>query len=633
MLRLRASLLATCLLVSSSALAGTSVPPFRWAVQPQAVTGQSSGHGVAMDFSGNTFVCGTFTDTLSFTTGTLQATGGNAPGNTDAYLVKYGTDGTALWARNGGNSTQNTNEVGYAVALDASGNSYMTGEYSGASATSFGGIQIDDTGGGAFLVKYDAGGTVQWAKSLTETGVGNSVALSGTSLIYVFVGGFPSSAVYKVNTSDGSVADTWTFNAFFPDQIPKVSVDGSGNVIISGSFMGTVDFDPGVSASNLVADGFNDGFVAKYTSAGGLLWAKKLTSSGADAVKNHALTSSGEIYFSGSLEANGSIDVATANGGEVVGRLDAAGNGVWMRNTVGDFQGTPTDVYADGVGVDGDGNYYIYGVGLPGNGTIGAFTVPLTNHFYVVKYSSAGAVTYAKFVTSPQFIQPRAILVAGIDLYNVVGGMVDQSVFDSFTLPDINGFPRQASFSAQVGDVTPVLASLATAEASPDRVRITWYVTGLDGAASVERQRGDQGWEILGDVTRNGADYVSYEDRDVSPGDRMMYRLMWRENGVVLRSEPVTVVVPRRIEALSLAVGPNPANASVDALISVPAAGEAALAMHDLQGRQVMDRHVEVAAAGRMTVRLGTSGLPAGLYWLTLRHGGETARARVSVVR
>jgi hypothetical protein len=32
-------------------------------------------------------------------------------------------------------------------------------------------------------------------------------------------------------------------------------------------------------------------------------------------------------------------------------------------------------------------------------------------------------------------------------------------------------------------------------------------------------------------------------------------------------------------------------------------------------------------------VRLATSELPAGLYWLMLRHGGEVARTRVSVVR
>jgi hypothetical protein len=498
MLRFRASLLAICFFVSSFAYAGSSVPPFQWVVQPLAPTGQSSAHGLAMDFSGNMFVSGTFTDTLTLTTGTTLATGAQN-NNPDAYLVKYSTNGTVLWARSGGNNTQGTNEVGYAVAVDPSGNSYMTGEYSGASPTSFGGIQIAATGGGTFAVKYNQAGTIQWAKSLSTIGVGNSIATSGSNFVYVFVGGFPTSSVIKLNTSDGTVADTWDFNTFFQDQVPKISVDGSGNVIISGSFMGTVDFDPGAGTTDLTADGGTDGFVAKYTSAGGLLWVRKLTSNGADAVKNHALSTAGEIYVSGALEAAGTLDVAAAGAGQVVGRLDVNGNGLWLRNTTSDFLSFPLDLYADGVGVDGNGDYYIYGVGLPGGGTIGSFTIPATNHFHVVRYNAAGAVVYAKFATSPSFVQPRAIAVFGTDLYNIVGGMVGETVFDTFTLSDINGFPRQASFVAQVGDVTsPVLASLATAEATPDRVRITWYVTGLEGAAFVERQRGDEGWAVLG---------------------------------------------------------------------------------------------------------------------------------------
>jgi len=634
--RFRAPLLAICLLAPAAVNAGTAVPSFQWAAQPLAPTGQSSAHGLAMDHSGNMFVCGTFTDTLTLSTGTLLAIGPNPPGNPDVFLVKYATDGTVLWARSGGNSTQGTNEVGYAVAVDPSGNSYMTGEYSGASPTSFGGIEIAVTGGGTFAVKYDQSGTVQWAKSLSTAGVGNGIATSGSSLVYVFMGGFPTSSVFKLNASDGTVADTWNFNGFLPDQVMKLSVDGSGNVIISGSFMGTVDFDPGGGTSNLVSDGFTDGFIAKYTSSGGLLWARKLTSTGADAVKNHALSAGGDVYLSGVVEAAGTMDVAAANAGEVVGRLDSDGNGLWLRNATSLLPGpTLVDLYADGIGVDGSGDYYIFGVGLPNGGDIGTFTIPGVNHFHIVRYSSAGAVVYAKFATSAtSILQPRAIAVYGSDLYNVVGGMVGETVFDTFTLSDINGSPRQAAFSAQVGDVTsPVLASLATAEATPDVVRLRWYVTGLEGAAFVERRRGDEEWVVLGEAVRGGTDYLVYEDYDVAPGERLTYRLQWHEGGAELYSDPVRITVPHAIGRIALAAAPNPASGAFDALISLPGSGEAALAMHDLLGRQVMERHIDASAAGHMIVRVGTTGLPAGLYWLSLRHGGVEARTRVSVVR
>lgn len=630
-----ATSLAICLLVASSARAGTTVPQFQWAVQPLVGTGQSSSHGLVMDHSGNMIVCGTFTDTLNLSTGALRATGNTVPGNTEAFLVKYGTDGAVLWARHGGNATLNSNEVGYAVAVDPTGNVYVTGEYSGDTPTSFGGIEIDDTGGGAFAVKYDPSGTIQWATSLATTGVGNGIATSGAGVLYVFIGGFPTSSVKKLNTADGSVVSTWDFTGLVPDQGMKLTVDGSGNVIISGWFIGTVDFDPGVGVSNLVGDLGGDGFIAKYGPTGALLWARKLSSSGSDAVKNHALSAGGDVYFCGALESAGGIDVASADGGQVVGRLDPDGNALWLRNTTADYSGTPIDLYADGIGVDGTGDYYIFGVGLPGLGTIGSFTIPLENHFHIVRYSAAGAVVYAKFVTAgTTTVLPRAIAVYGNDLYNVVGGMVAQCVFDSFTLPDINGHPREAAFSAQVGDVTsPVLASLAIVEAAPGRVRIVWHVSGLEGIARVERRRGSDEWILLGEASRGGQGEVGYEDLDVAPGDRLAYRLVWWEGGIELRSDPVSIVVPGSVSRLELAAAPNPAGDAFDARIALPAAGEATLAMHDLQGRVVRSRAVRAGAAGHMVVRFESAGLPAGLYWLSLRHSGGIARTRVSIVR
>jgi hypothetical protein len=633
--RARVPLLTLCLLAASPVHAGAPVPQFQWASQALIGTGESSAHGLVMDHSGNMFVCGTFKDTLTLSTGALRATGNTVPGNSEVFLVKYATNGTVLWARHGGNSTLGSNEAGYSVAVDPAGSSYLTGEYSGASPTSFGGIQIDDTGGGAFVVKYAQDGTVQWARSVATTGVGNSIALSGPSIAYVFVGGFPTSSVKKLNTSDGSESDSWDFTGLMPDQAMKLSVDGSGNVVISGSFVGTVDFDPGAGVSNLVGDGGGDGFIAKYSSTGTLLWVRKLTSTASDGIKNHVLSAAGDVYFAAAAGDAVTIDVVSADAGQVVGRLDADGNGLWLRNTVSNFSGFPLDVQADGIGVDGAGDYYVIGPGLAGGGDIGGYPIPIVNHFHIVRYSPAGAVVYAKFVTGGAVAPlPRAIAVFGPDLYNVVGGMVDESTFDSFVLPDVNGFPRQGLFSAQVGDVTvPVLASLATAEATPDLVRLRWYVTGLEGIAQVERRRGADEWIVLGEATRGGPDYLVYEDPDITPGEQLTYRLLWEEEGQVLRSDPVQIVVPSRIERLALAAAPNPASGFVDALISVPARGEGTLTMHDLQGREVKEHPVRAEAAGRMIVRLGTAELPAGLYWLSLRHGAERTRTRVSVVR
>lgn len=62
-----------------------------------------------------------------------------------------------------------------------------------------------------------------------------------------------------------------------------ISHDASGNAYVTGSFSGTVDFDFGSGVSNLTSSGSTDIFAAKYTAAGNLVWAKRIGGTGADA--------------------------------------------------------------------------------------------------------------------------------------------------------------------------------------------------------------------------------------------------------------------------------------------------------------------------------------------------------------
>src|SRR5919106_1551259 len=55
-----------------------------------------------------------------------------------------------------------------------------------------------------------------------------------------------------------------------------IATDSAGNVVIAGWMQGTVDFDPGPGTASLTTKGLYDSFVAKYSSAGALLWAKQM---------------------------------------------------------------------------------------------------------------------------------------------------------------------------------------------------------------------------------------------------------------------------------------------------------------------------------------------------------------------
>ena len=54
----------------------------------------------------------------------------------------------------------------------------------------------------------------------------------------------------------------------------SVAVDSSGNIYTTGTFQGTVDFDPGAGTTNLTSIGGYDVFVSKLDSSGNLVWAK-----------------------------------------------------------------------------------------------------------------------------------------------------------------------------------------------------------------------------------------------------------------------------------------------------------------------------------------------------------------------
>src|SRR4051812_48288418 len=90
----------------------------------------------------------------------------------------------------------------------------------------------------------------------------------------------------------------WAFSlpgASFDGSFTDLAADSAGNVYITGSYSGTVDFDPGASVANLTGGG---GFVASYTSDGAYRWAKRLASAGGEDV---AVDTLGNLFVVGSF--------------------------------------------------------------------------------------------------------------------------------------------------------------------------------------------------------------------------------------------------------------------------------------------------------------------------------------------
>ncbi len=117
-------------------------------------SGEDIGSGIAVDGAGNAYVTG-WTDSAAATfpeaTGVFQATNG---GGYDAFVAKVGPAGSSLaFGFLGGSGT----DLGNGIALDGSGNAYVTG-YTDSTATTFpettGAFQATNGGGNdAFVAK------------------------------------------------------------------------------------------------------------------------------------------------------------------------------------------------------------------------------------------------------------------------------------------------------------------------------------------------------------------------------------------------------------------------------------------------------------------------------------------------
>ncbi len=148
-----------------------------------------TGNGVAMDASGNVYVVGS-------TRGSLD--GESNLGDWDAFLVKYSATGIKQWTRLIGTSSIDN---GRGVAVDENGNIYVTG-------VTYGGLDGNINTGHAdmFLVKYNISGTKQWTRQQGTSSIdtGNGVAVDASGNIYV-TGATNGSLDGNINAGDSDM--------------------------------------------------------------------------------------------------------------------------------------------------------------------------------------------------------------------------------------------------------------------------------------------------------------------------------------------------------------------------------------------------------------------------------------------
>lgn len=154
--------LFTSLFLVYSTIVNAQTPSWNWSANA-GNSGNETGWGTCSDVSGNSYLIGSFSSSTMVVGGTTLTNAGSS--SSDIFLIKYDSAGTVEWAKSYG--TSNSDEGRY-VAVDDSGNVYITGHFNGASLT-MGSFTLTNNGNDdIFIAKLNPSGTVIWA-----TGIGN----------------------------------------------------------------------------------------------------------------------------------------------------------------------------------------------------------------------------------------------------------------------------------------------------------------------------------------------------------------------------------------------------------------------------------------------------------------------------
>ncbi|MFB3896052.1 MAG: SBBP repeat-containing protein [bacterium] len=363
--------------------------------------------GIVLDSDDNAYITGvTGSSNYPTTAGAFDTSFNNSYGYYDAFVTKLNASGTALVYSTFVGGT--TDDHGHSIALDNSGNAYITGmtkstdfpTTAGAYDTSYNGNYVGHCN--VFVTKLNSTGSAliysTYVGSLYHD-EGNDIAVDQTGNAYVtgitssplfpvtsgafqttYTDGTPDgydAFVFKLNSSgSGLTYSTYLGGTGGTDNGTGIAVDASGNAYITGlTYSRDFPTTPGALSTTLNQDtsisSTDDAFITKLNPTGtALVYSTFLGGNGLDFGDRIVIDASGNAYVTGQTRStnfpvthsgydqsyNGGS--ASAYAGDVfVTRLNATGSAVVCSTYLG---GNKTDS-GSGIALDNAGNAYITG--------------------------------------------------------------------------------------------------------------------------------------------------------------------------------------------------------------------------------------------------------------------------------
>jgi gliding motility-associated-like protein len=286
-----------------------STGAYQWTVHAGGGTNSDRGLCIKADANGNTYVTGYFSGIATF--GSTQIT---SAGLQDVFVAKYSPSGVFRWVVSAGGSQT---DIGNSITVDNLGDVYITGEFTGSATFGSINLTANGSNVNVFTARLDSSnGNFIWAKSGTgpHTDRGISITADASGNAYV-TGQFSDTITFNIAhftplvnaifivKYDRSGNEVWFTKAGAPSsQVSAITSDASSNIYVTGNFTGTLTFyaaNGTPTLGNLYPDRI---FVAKYDANANIQWQVSDGSSSPITSNNISLDNSGNPYIIGNFE-------------------------------------------------------------------------------------------------------------------------------------------------------------------------------------------------------------------------------------------------------------------------------------------------------------------------------------------
>jgi hypothetical protein len=413
---------STTTTTSSTTTTTTTIPSATPLILGATVSagGSSATRDMTTDDSGNSYLLDTFCGS-TYTLGGVTVAGAGLSNHCNIVVAKITPGGSVAWIQTLlGSATQNWGE---SIAVDGTGNVFITGFFDGATLTSgtFVLTQQSITNNDTFIIKLNSSGAIQWGKVLgggttqylrADYAVDLTVSGDNVYVVGLIYGGgtvtFDGLSVTPVSSNDVYVAklNSSSGNAEWLRSYPTSTMyvknnavaDDLGNIFIAATFdTANITFGLLTPISNANA-GTNDIFVVKINSSGTPQWAVAQGGVGNESVAAISATSSGVAiagsFASASFTSGSTTLTRLGSSSAFVSRISSSGAIVGASFIAGSFNlGSASGNMVE----DSSGNLYLSGT-FTGTATVGSTTLQTAGadyDAYLIKISSMGSVQWA----------------------------------------------------------------------------------------------------------------------------------------------------------------------------------------------------------------------------------------------